>query len=89
MNYPTPEENRLCQCKGDPMKSFWCAYGHMLECHYPLRCGDAACSHLSRYGYNDGQIEKLEKQVRNLSELGIVPYTFDENGNAIVKGDQL
>ncbi len=28
-----------------PMACMFCHYGHMLECHYPLTCEEAQCSH--------------------------------------------
>ena len=27
------------------MGCMFCQYGHMLECHYPLTCSEADCSH--------------------------------------------
>lgn len=27
------------------MACMFCPYGHMLECHYPLTCDEAECSH--------------------------------------------
>lgn len=32
-----------------PMACQFCPTGHMTECHYPLTCSQAKCSHLSRY----------------------------------------
>jgi hypothetical protein len=31
-----------------PMACMLCPYGHMLECHYPLTCEEARCSHYER-----------------------------------------
>lgn len=28
-----------------PMACMLCAYGHMLDCHYPKTCTEAKCSH--------------------------------------------
>ena len=42
------EFNRLCHCN-TPMAAMFCSFGHMLECHYPMRCLEAKCDHLSRY----------------------------------------
>lgn len=28
-----------------PMACMFCLYGHMTECHYPLTCEEAKCSH--------------------------------------------
>lgn len=33
-----------------PMACMLCQFGHMTECHYPLDCEEAQCSHLERYG---------------------------------------
>lgn len=32
-----------------PVACQFCPVGHMLECHHPLSCEQANCSHLSRY----------------------------------------
>jgi hypothetical protein len=42
------EGNPACICP-NPMVAFFCQTGHMLECHYPLNCEDAMCSHLAKY----------------------------------------
>jgi hypothetical protein len=31
------------------MQAMMCAYGHMLECHYPKTCREAQCEHSKRY----------------------------------------
>jgi hypothetical protein len=31
--------------RGSPFGCMLCPYGHMLECHYPLECDEAECSH--------------------------------------------
>lgn len=87
MNYPPPEENKLCQCQGNPMKAFFCGTGHMTECHYPYPCTTAACGHLHKYDFSQEQIERFEKMARDASELGILLYVFDDNGNASVADD--
>ena len=28
-----------------PMGCMFCSYGHMLECHHPMTCEEAECSH--------------------------------------------
>jgi hypothetical protein len=38
----------LCICE-NPMQAMFCPYGHMMECHLPLSCKEAQCSHLSKY----------------------------------------
>lgn len=32
-----------------PMACQFCPVGHMMECHHPLSCDQAKCSHLSKY----------------------------------------
>lgn len=44
-DYPTPDNNPNCQCKGNPLLQFFCRTGHMTECHYPQTCQEAECSH--------------------------------------------
>lgn len=48
INYPPPQENPKCHCPTS-MQAFFCSTGHMLECHYPMNCEAARCSHLRRY----------------------------------------
>lgn len=86
MNYPDPKSNPVCQCKDNPMKAFWCTTGHMLECHYPYDCQQAACSHLRKYDFTEQDIAHLEVEAQTASKNGALkPYTFDEFGNAVVQ----
>ena len=36
--------NQACRCSM-PGQSMLCSYGHMLECHYPMTCEEAHCTH--------------------------------------------
>lgn len=36
--------NPACRCP-DLIASLFCQTGHMLECHYPMSCKEAQCSH--------------------------------------------
>jgi len=38
----------LCQCDNG-MAPMFCPFGHLTECHYPMNCEQAQCSHLERY----------------------------------------
>lgn len=39
-----------CPINGlNPVACFFCRYGHLLECHYPLDCEKAQCSHWQKY----------------------------------------
>lgn len=53
--YHPPDETPNCQCQGNPMKAFFCEFGHMTECHYPLHCREAKCSHLASYENSFGE----------------------------------
>jgi len=38
-----------CEMKAtSPMACMFCLYGHLTECHYPLLCAEACCSHYQR-----------------------------------------
>ena len=57
MNYAKPENAPLCRCKDKAvLTAMFCPTGHITECHFPLNCRQAACSHLPRYE------EELEPQ---------------------------
>ena len=47
--YPPPAENPKCVCYPNLLAAMFCMTGHMTECHYPMSCRDANCSHLDRY----------------------------------------
>jgi len=38
------------QMRIEPFNCIFCPYGHMTECHYPLDCEQANCSHMNKYG---------------------------------------
>ncbi len=40
--------NPLCLCENG-ISPMFCQFGHLTECHYPMNCREAECSHLSRY----------------------------------------
>lgn len=85
MNYPTPDQNPACKCKGNPMGAFFCSCGHMLECHIPYTCTEAACSHLYKYDFPLEQIELFEAEAREKIKHGeMPPYRLDEQGNIVV-----
>ena len=46
--YPPPYDNPDCIC-GSGLRSMYCKTGHMTECHYPMSCEQANCSHMDRY----------------------------------------
>lgn len=56
------------QGAGSPMACMFCPYGHMLECHYPLTCEEAECSHyqaeLEAEGYPPDEPDTWEEFKR-------------------------
>ena len=64
MNYATPDKAPICRCKdGSVLSPMFCPAGHLTECHFPLDCKQAACSHLPRY-------EEIDKsEMARLEEL--------------------
>ena len=68
MQYAPPNEVPKCLCldKG-PMAHMLCPGGHLTECHFPLTCADATCSHLPRYeGFETDLMAELEEITRSL-----------------------
>ena len=55
--YLPPNLTADCQCRDEPRRSMFCMTGHMLECHFPMNCGTAGCSHLSGYEYDTEAIK--------------------------------
>lgn len=66
LSYLPLEHTGECLCKGSPMKAMFCMTGHMLECHYPLECQAAGCSHLIKYDFTLDQAQELSKAADNL-----------------------
>ena len=49
MTYAAPDAVPFCQCRANGDLPLLCPTGHLLECHHPLSCTDAACGHMRRY----------------------------------------
>lgn len=48
--------NGTCPKGGtNPMACMFCECGHMTDCHFPLTCAQAQCSH-----YHESQLEEIE-----------------------------
>ena len=65
MNYATPQSAPTCRCavRGG-LAPMLCNTGHMLECHHPLTCDQAACNHLQRYTSMEvGELAAREEQA--------------------------
>ena len=58
--YPKPRENSQCHCRTRSAPMF-CFTGHLTECHYPMNCKDAACSHLEKYGFGPADLVPLRQ----------------------------
>lgn len=56
--YASPQLTPDCRCWPDQMRAFWCETGHLTECHHPLTCRQAGCSHLERYADDDPREER-------------------------------
>jgi len=86
LTYPPPEENPNCKCKDSTLAAFFCDHGHILECHYPFTCSQAACSHLHNYDLSREEKDRLTDEVRAAIERGErKPYRVDEHGNVWIE----
>jgi len=66
----------------NPMACTFCPYGHMLECHYPLSCEEAKCSHYQEMeaGETETDTEQLLWDIECCSGTG---HTVREGGSHI------
>ena len=62
MEYVNPSEAEMCVCP-NALAATFCSTGHSLECHFPLTCDMAACSHLEKYGFNPELVATLEGEA--------------------------
>ena len=75
--YPEPADNPKCTCPGH-MASFFCATGHMLECHAPHSCTTAGCGHLAQYTEDPEMLAELWRAaIRRLREGDLDGYRLD------------
>jgi len=80
LNYPTPNGNPVCRCTNSA-QAFFCATGHLTECHWPYDCRSAGCSHLARYVCSPEEVELLERVAcERLRDGSLPPYRLDRNG---------
>jgi hypothetical protein len=79
--YPEPACNPNCQCRGNPMRAFFCPVGHMLECHYPHDCRTAGCSHLGKYDLEPEEVAAAEELAIDRLKLGqLAGYFMRKDG---------
>ena len=72
MNYASPQATHICNCRDKGMAPMFCPTGQLTECHHPLDCQEAACSHLPRYDeeMDQSEMELLEKlAINHLQQL--------------------
>lgn len=50
----------------NPMACMFCQYGHMTDCHYPLTCDEAECSHYLSELEAEGEIVELDEEHAGL-----------------------
>lgn len=87
-NYPPPNNNPACQCRGNPMRQMFCMSGHMTECHYPYDCATAGCSHLARYDYAPDQAASMGAAALEAIAAGRRPPYRLDNGRLIVRQEE-
>ena len=68
MNYASPQATHICNCRDNGMAPMFCPTGHLTECHHPLDCQEAACSHLPRYDEEMDQSE-MDQSEMDQSEM--------------------
>lgn len=68
IDYASPEQTPRCLCRENPMRATLCMTGHMLECHQPFGCSQAACSHLPKY-HDEEDARDLEGYVQDARAL--------------------
>ena len=50
----------------NPMACMFCQYGHMTDCHYPLTCDEAECSHYRAEMEAEGEMVELDEEHAGL-----------------------
>ena len=67
MTYMMPGHVQSCRCANTGDVPFFCPTGHMLECHYPLNCRQAACGHMPKYeDLSQEEMAEMEEDAKNL-----------------------
>lgn len=57
-----------CPINGNsPMACMFCNFGHMTECHYPMTCQEANCSHYREQ--NADEEADLPEDLTNISNI--------------------
>ena len=61
--YGQPANVPVCRCREEGLLPAMCPTGHLLECHFPLQCQYAGCSHLAEYDFPTEQVAELERRA--------------------------
>lgn len=84
MNYIDPSHVHTCPCRDRGASTTFCMSGHLTECHYPLDCRDAACSHLPRYSEDFlEQMPRFEHEARQRLTALAHPTCNQCNGSGL------
>lgn len=68
------------------MAAFFCASGHLTECHFPFTCAQAGCGHLARYDVEPDEAVRLEAEAAERIRRGEQrPYQLDDDGQITVE----
>ena len=70
MNCSSPEQAHVCPCRDQGLAPMFCPTGHLTECHHPLECRQAACSHVQRYEEELTQAQMAQREELAITLLG-------------------
>ena len=65
-SYLPPRLTERCICKEFPIRATMCLMGHVTECHYPMDCALAACSHLANHDFETDEIARIRAASREI-----------------------
>ncbi len=82
-SYLPPKLTTDCQCRGNPMQATFCMTGHQLECHFPMDCQTAGCSHLSGYDFDTATVMALQERASAMLKSRANPECPDCQGGGM------
>ena len=65
-SYLPPRLTERCICREFPIRAMMCLMGHITECHYPMDCALAGCSHLDDSDLEADEIGKVRAASRKI-----------------------